>query len=57
MFAAWLSSGANGTISMQLGVHAGGASSVRVQLHMEGWGLLDETYAIAVLAPGRPPLS
>ena len=39
-------SGANGTVTVRLGAKT--ASSVRVQLTMVGWGLLDETYATIV---------
>lgn len=38
--------GANGTVAVRLG---GKMGSARVQLTMSGWGLLDETYATAVL--------
>jgi hypothetical protein len=39
-------SGANGTVRVRLAHDLGGW---RIQLTMDGWGLLDESYAVAVL--------
>lgn len=47
--------GANGTVAVQLGdASQGGLASVRLQLWMDDWGLLDESFATVMLAAVPP---